>query len=169
MELTAHGEHHALQVELMEVNESIDLIPNSLPITSPCVAVPKTIQAGLAYFAIVLSAGFALGMIRIPLLVPRIGERWAELAEMPIMAMVIYLAAGVILRQFPEIRSPSRSLLAGCLALALMLAAELALASLVQGMAPAEFIASRDKVSGPVYLVVLLVFAVMPWLRLSAR
>jgi hypothetical protein len=108
-------------------------------------------------------------MIRIPFLVPRIGERWAELAEMPIMAMVIYLAAGVILRRFPEIGSPRRSLIAGLLALALMVAAELALASVVQGMPLMEFIASRDVVSGSVYLVVLLVFAVMPWLRLSAR
>lgn len=129
----------------------------------------KTIQAGLAYFAMVLGAGFLLGMIRIPFLVPRIGERWAELAEMPIMAMVIYLAAGVILRRFPEIGSPSRSLIASLLALALMVAAELALVSVVQGMPLMEFIASRDVVSGSVYLVLLLVFAVMPRLRLSAR
>lgn len=144
--------------------------PNSSqPINSPCVAVSKTIQAGLTYFAMVLGAGFLLGMIRIPFLVPRIGERWAELAEMPIMAMVIYLAAGVILRRFPEIGSPSRSLIAGLLALALMVAAELALVSVVQGMPLMEFIASRDVVSGSVYLVLLLVFAVMPRLRLSAR
>jgi len=39
------------------------------------------IPAGLAYFAFVLGAGFVLGMSRVPFLVPRIGERWAELAE----------------------------------------------------------------------------------------
>jgi hypothetical protein len=128
----------------------------------------KTIQAGLAYFAMVLGSGFALGMIRVPFLVPRVGKRWAELAEMPIMAMVIYLAAGVILRQFPEVGSPGRSLFAGLLALALMIAAELALATVVQKLTPAEFIASRDKVSGSVYLVLLLLFAVMPRLRASA-
>ncbi|MCP9886779.1 hypothetical protein KBY96_02350 [Cyanobium sp. ATX 6A2] len=128
----------------------------------------KTIQAALAYFAMVLGAGFTLGMIRVPFLVPRIGRRWAELAEMPIMTMVIYVAAGVILRQFPEVGSPGRSLFAGVLALGLMIVAELALATVVQGLPPAEFIASRDKVSGSVYLVLLLVFAGMPRFRASA-
>ncbi|MBE9172908.1 hypothetical protein IQ216_07375 [Cyanobium sp. LEGE 06143] len=130
---------------------------------------PKTIQAGFAYFAMVLGAGFALGLVRVPVVVPRLGERWAELLEMPIMAIAIYLAAGVILRQFPEIGSPRRSIIAGVLALALMVAVELALAALIRGMAPAQFIGSRDPVSGSVYLVLLLVFAVMPRLRLSAR
>ena len=43
----------------------------------------KTIKAGIAYFAVVLGAGFILGSIRVPLLVPRLGERIAELIEMP--------------------------------------------------------------------------------------
>ena len=46
----------------------------------------KTIRAGLVYFALVLGTGFMLGVVRVPFLAPRIGERWAELAEMPIMA-----------------------------------------------------------------------------------
>jgi len=127
----------------------------------------KTIQAGIAYFAVVLSVGFLLGVVRVPFLVPRIGERWAELAEMPIMGTVIYLAAGVVLRRFPEVRSPSRSLIAGILGLALTVAAELALATVLQDRTLGEFIANRDKVSGSVYLGLLLVFAVMPRLRLS--
>lgn len=129
----------------------------------------KTIQAGLVYFALVMGAGFALGMIRVPFLVPRLGERWAELAEMPIMATVIYLAAGFVLRRFPEVASPSRSLLAGVLALALLVAAELALATVLQDRSLAEFIASRDQVSGSVYVGLLLAFAAMPRLRLSGR
>ena len=58
----------------------------------------NTIRAGLMYFAPVLGTGFVLGVLRVPFLVPRIGERWAELAEMPIMAVVIFFAAGYILR-----------------------------------------------------------------------
>jgi len=61
----------------------------------------KTILAGLTYFAIVMGTGFMLGVIRVPFLVPRVGERWAELMEMPIMAIMIFLAAGYILRRFP--------------------------------------------------------------------
>ena len=129
----------------------------------------KIIRAGFTYFAIVLGTGFVLGVIRVPFLVPRIGERWAELAEMPIMATVIFLAAGFILRRFPEICSPGRSLAAGVLALALSVCAELGLAVVLQSQTLTEFLKSRDKVSGSVYVALLLVFAVMPRIRLRSH
>jgi hypothetical protein len=126
----------------------------------------KVIQAGFAYCVIVLGAGFLLGLLRVTLVVPRIGERWAELAEMPIMAVVIYLAAGHILRRFPEICSPIRSLITGGLALVLVIAAELTLAMNLQEQSIAQYISSRDQVSGSVYMAMLLVFTAMPRLRL---
>ena len=128
---------------------------------------PAILRAGFAYFAVVLGTGFIFGMFRVPWLVPRIGERWAELAEMPFMAVVIYASAGWLLRRYAGIRTPTRALAAGFLALALSVAAELGLATVLQNRSLAEFIASRDKVSGSVYLALLLAFAVMPWLRLS--
>ena len=99
---------------------------------SQSVPMSKTIRAALLYVAIVLGTGFVLGMIRVPILVPRMGERWAELAEMPIMAAVIFLSAGYVLRRYPEIRLPRRSLAAGVLALALSVADELGLAVVLQ-------------------------------------
>lgn len=126
----------------------------------------KVFQAGLAYCVIVLGAGFLLGLVRVPLVVPRIGERWAELAEMPIMAVVIYLAAGYILRRFPAICSPIRSLITGGLALVLVIAAELTLVMILQERSIAQYISSRDQVSGSVYMAMLIVFAAMPRLRL---
>ena len=129
----------------------------------------KTIRAALVYFAIVLGTGFVLGAFRVPILVPRIGERWAELAEMPIMAVVIFVAAGYILHRFPQIALPGRSLVAGFLALAFSVSAELGLAVILQDKTLAEFISSRDKISGSVYIALLLVFAIMPRLRLPSN
>jgi hypothetical protein len=126
----------------------------------------KTICAGLVYFAIVLGTGFVLGVFRVPFLVPRIGERWAELAEMPIMGATIFFAAGYILRRFPDIHLPSRAMVAGLLALALAVCAELGLAVFFQSKTLAEYLGSRDKVSGSVYLAMLVAFAFMPRLRL---
>jgi hypothetical protein len=131
--------------------------------------VSKTIRAALLYFAIVLGTGFVLGMFRVPILVPRIGERWAELAEMPIMAAVIFFSAEYVLRRYPEICSPRKSLSAGFLALALSVSAELGLAVALQHQTLVELIKSRDKVSGSVYIALLLVFAAMPRLRLSSH
>ena len=120
-----------------------------------------------AFGGVALGAGFALGVIRVPVLVPRMGERWAELAEMPIMATVIFFAAGFVLRRFPDIHTPAKALMAGVLAFVLTVAAELGLALVLQDRSLGEYIGSRDKVSGSVYLALLLVFAFMPRLRLS--
>jgi hypothetical protein len=129
----------------------------------------STVRGGLTYFAIVLGTGFVLGAFRVPFLVPRMGERWAELAEMPTMATVIFLAAGFILRRFPAIASPARCLAVGVLALALSVCAELGLAVALQSQTLAEFLYSRDKVSSAVYIALLLVFAAMPRLRLRSH
>ena len=75
----------------------------------------RNFKPAALYFALVMGAGFVLDMIRVPFLVPRLGERHAEL-----------------------------------------------LAMALQGRTLAQFIASRDPVSGPVYLVMLLLFALMP-------
>ena len=128
---------------------------------------PGTIRATLVYFAIVLGTGFLLGMVRAPFLVPRIGERWAELAEMPIMGATIFFAAGYILRRFPAIHFPSRALVVGFLALTLSVVAELGLAVAFQSQTLSEYLAGRDRVSGSVYLAMLVVFALMPRLRLQ--
>ncbi|CDS54758.1 hypothetical protein [Polaromonas sp. CG9_12] len=85
------------------------------------------------------------------------------------MAAVIFISAGYVLRRYPEIASPCRSLAAGVLALALSVAAELGLAVVLQDQTLAGFIKSRDKVSGSGYIALLLVFAAMPRLRLSSH
>ncbi len=127
------------------------------------------IRAALVYFALVLGIGFVLGMVRVPLVVPRIGERWAELAEMPIMGLTIFFAAGYVLRRFPAIHLPGRALVVGFLALALSVFAELGLAVVLQSRTLGEYLGSRDPVSGSVYLAMLVVFALMPRLRLQGR
>ena len=122
----------------------------------------RTIQAGIGYFALVMAAGFVLGAIRVPLLVPRLGERYAELMEMPVMLAVIVMAARFIARRFALPDTASVRLGVGFVALALLLAAELLLAAVLQDRPLRDYIASRDPVSGGVYLAMLGVFAVMP-------
>ncbi|QLQ24686.1 MAG: hypothetical protein HZT41_07315 [Dechloromonas sp.] len=120
------------------------------------------IKAGLAYFALVFGAGFVLGALRVSLLVPRFGERISELAEMPLMFAVVVFAARFVMRRFAVPLSIPARLGAGLLALALLLAAELLLAVVLQERSLADYIASRDPVSGSVYLAMLALFALMP-------
>lgn len=127
------------------------------------------IKASLLYFGLVLGAGFVLGLIRVPVLVPRLGERYAELLEMPVMLVVIVVAARFIVRRYQLPASVSTRLQVGFAALALSVAAELLLAAALQSQSIAQYIASRDPVSGSVYVLLLLVFALMPTLLLRVR
>ena len=126
-------------------------------------------RAGFAYFLLVFAAGFVLGAIRVPLLVPRLGVRLTELLEMPVMLLVIVYAARCIVRRFALPASAVSRLAVGCIALALLASAELMLAAALQGLAPAQYVSSRDPVSGSVYLAMLVVFAAMPLVLVRTR
>ncbi len=121
------------------------------------------LRAGASYFALVFGAGFVLGSIRILFLVPRLGERVAELLEAPIMLVVIFFASRYVVRRFAL--AARASLAVGLLALLLLLAAEFLLAVAVSNQSVSGYIASRDPVSGSVYLAALVVYAVLPWLH----
>lgn len=121
-----------------------------------------TLKAGLAYFALVFGAGFALGALRVTFLVPRLGERVAELGEMPLMFVVILVAARFVTRRFAVPPSTPARLGTGLLALVLLLAAELMLTVALQDRSLVDYVASRDPVSGSVYLAMLVLFALMP-------
>jgi hypothetical protein len=122
----------------------------------------RNFKPAVLYFALVLGTGFVFGMIRVPLLVPRLGERYAELLEMPFMVVAIVLAARYVVRRFELPTSTTVRLKVGFAALAMSVLAELLLATVLQGRSLVQFIASRDPVSGLVYLAVLLLFALMP-------
>lgn len=122
----------------------------------------QSIKAGLAYFALVFGAGFVFGVLRVSFLVPRFGERVSELSEMPLMFAVIVAAARFVMRRFAGPFSMAARLGTGLLALALLLAAELLLAVVLQDRTLADYVASRDPVSGSVYLAMLALFALAP-------
>jgi len=124
-------------------------------------------RGGLLYFGIVFGAGFVLGTLRVALLVPMVGVRAAELAEMPIMLIVIVLGAGFVVRRDPKRLTSRQWAAAGLIALALLLAAEIALSVMLTGQSIGDYVASRDPVSGSVYALMLIVYAAMPWLRFS--
>jgi hypothetical protein len=115
----------------------------------------------------VFGAGFVLGPIRTLWVVPRLGPRMAELMEMPIMLVVIVVAARWIVRG--RAATPSHRLGIGAVALALMLLAEFTLVLWLRGLSLREYVAHLDPVSGTTYYLMLAVFAVMPLLAGTDR
>jgi hypothetical protein len=122
----------------------------------------RTVRAGATYFALVFVAGLVLGSIRVPYLVPRFGERIAELTEMPFMFVVILFAARFIVRRFALVTTTSVRFSVGIIALCLLVSAELLLAVVLQSRSLGEYIASRDPISGGVYLAMLLFYTIIP-------
>jgi hypothetical protein len=124
--------------------------------------IARVFQAGAVYFALVFAAGVGLGVARVVWLVPRLGGTAAELLEMPVMLAVTVLAARWTVRWFgvPPVRG--RRLAVGLVALGLLLLAELTIVLRLRDLTLGEYVASRDPVSGTVYLVMLAVFALMP-------
>jgi hypothetical protein len=94
---------------------------------------------------------------------PGLGDRAAELLEMPVMLAVSALAARWVAARLAVPSAASPRLAMGALALALMLAAEFGLVLQLRGMTVAEYLATRDPVAGAAYYASLLAFALLPW------
>ena len=122
----------------------------------------RILKAGAAYFALVFGAGFALGTIRILWIVPRLGTRMAELMEAPIMLAITILVARWVVRRLAVPSKLSSRLGMGCVALLLLLLAEISLVYL-RGMSTSDYLASRDPISGTVYYAELGILAFIPY------
>ena len=129
----------------------------------------KSTKAGILYFALVFGAGFALGPFRVLWLVPRVGDRAAELIEAPIMLAVMVLAARAITRRLAVSAAASARLAMGLTGLALMLAAEFGLVLWLRGITLQDYFAGRDPVAALVYYALLGVFALTPLLLAAMK
>ena len=87
---------------------------------------PK-LKPALAYFGLVMGTGLVFGVVRVPFVVPRLGERYAELLEMPFMLVAIVLAARYVVRKFDVSTALALRLQVGFVALGLSLVAEVLL------------------------------------------
>src|SRR3974377_100790 len=106
----------------------------------------QLVKAGALYFAVVFGAGFVLGAIRTRWVVPRVGERRAELMEMPIMLVVTIWAARWTVVRLAVPPVPTARLGMGCIALVLMLVAEFGFVLWIRRLSIKDYLATRDPV-----------------------
>lgn len=125
------------------------------------------VEAGAVYFALVFLAGFALGTVRVLLLVPRVGPLRAVMLETPVILTASWIVCGWVLRRLTVPALAGRRLAMGGVALLLLLLAE-ALLSLAIGPGPAAYFASWGTAEGALGLAGQLAFALFPLVRLRA-
>ena len=129
----------------------------------------RILKAGLIYFAIVFGAGFILGTIRVLFVVPIVGESFAELIEIPLMLVVIYYAAGLIIDLFRDFPGNIYYLFIGLIALILLIFTEFSMVLGLRGISLKEYIASRDIISGIAYLFSLIIFMIIPYMLARSK
>lgn len=125
----------------------------------------RILRLGFLYFVLVFGAGFILGPLRVLFLEPQLGSRTAELLEMPIMLVVIWLASGWLMRHFLIGLKLGEQIGVGVVAVVGVLVADVAVGVLLRGMTVSEVFLRRDLVSSVAYYGLLVLCALMPWLR----
>jgi hypothetical protein len=123
---------------------------------------PKSVAAGAAYFLIVFLLGFGLGMIRVLLVAPRLGETTAVLLETPFMLAASWTSCGWCLRRFEVPPKADARAVMGVVAFALLMAAELAISVLIFGRSPTGFVAGYLTTPGAIGLAAQAAFGLMP-------
>jgi len=124
----------------------------------------RWVQAGLAYWAVIFALGFALGTLRVVWLAPLVGVLPATALELPVMLTASWLAAGRLVRGCGIVQG-AEALAMGLLAFVLLMAAEAALAALLAGQRPAQWLAGLAEPHALLGLAGQAVFALIPWWR----
>lgn len=125
----------------------------------------SAVTAGLIYFAVVFSAGFILGAVRVVYIIPRLGAMGAVLIELPVMLVISWGVCGALIRWFCVPGRAGHRAAMGAIAFALTMAAELAVAQFVFGMSGEEFLDSFVSPNGVIGLAGQIAFALFPLLR----
>lgn len=126
------------------------------------------IGAGVLWFVVMFGLGFLLGPVRILLLEPRLGATGAVLVEAVPMVAAMALLAPWVARLFGVPPTARARLGMGAIGLVLLLAADTLLGWLLFGRGIEALLARPSTWDGRVYLVMLLLFLLMPWLRRRA-
>ena len=118
-------------------------------------------KTGAVYFALIFGLGFVLGTICVLWLVAITGETFAVLAEQPIMLLASWFAARWLVRRHGLTTMRSRCVM-GSTAFALLMLAEVTLASAVFGQSPGGWLNSIFAMPGLIGLAGQILFALMP-------
>jgi hypothetical protein len=124
----------------------------------------KAIGAGIVYGLSLFAIGFLLALVRIPVLVPRLGETAAVLIELPVMLVAAWLVAGRILRGLPLSRSGALAM--GAAYVPTLLGAEMAL-GLALGDSLSAIVESWGRIPGSLGLSAQLAAALFPRFRVA--
>ncbi|MEQ1818797.1 MAG: hypothetical protein ABL871_09310 [Terricaulis sp.] len=132
----------------------------------PAPKASRVLHAAVIYFALVFAVGMLFGSARALWLEPWLGKALAVLSEAPLLIAVMWFAA----RAAPVLTHVEAGwinfLSIGVIALAFQQVADLAVGFGFRGMTLADQVAYFATPAGMIYAVTLIVFALMPLIRM---
>jgi hypothetical protein len=144
-----------------------------LSLVTPSVNSPKAflapMKAGLAYFVIVFSFAFLIGIFRVLVLAPAIGKVGAVSCELPIVLAISWVSSRLLIRWFGIVGRPAHRLAMGGLAFTLTMAAEAGLSRFVFGQTFAQYLQGFWYTAAMLGVMGQLGFALIPLVQLAPR
>ncbi|MBP6815396.1 MAG: hypothetical protein KA169_10940 [Burkholderiaceae bacterium] len=124
----------------------------------------RTLKAGTAYFLVVFTFAFAMGVLRVLVLVPRMGEVAAVLIEVPLVVAVSWWVCRWATARWQVGNANRDRLMMGAVAFGLLIAIEWAMSVTAFGRTSAQFVQSMFTPAGVIGLAGQVVFGLMPLL-----
>ena len=121
--------------------------------------------AGIAYTIAVFVFAFAVGTIRVTLVVPRLGPLLAVIIEVPIVLAVSWLASLWCTRRFKVSRDAGARTLMGAVAFTFLMLLELGFSVFVFGEPVRHYFAKYTSMPAAIGLVMQGCFATLPWVQ----
>lgn len=122
----------------------------------------RAVWAGLAYFGVVFAAGFTLGILRVFVLAPKLGESIAVLVELPIILAVSWVACRWLIARFGVRTALTDRMVMGGLAISVLLGAEIGVSVLGFGRALSAHVAQYQQLPALLGLAGQCLFALFP-------
>jgi len=128
----------------------------------------NVLASAAVYFAVVFAAAFALGALRVTVVVPRLGTLMAVLIEVPIVLGVSWLVCRQVVHWFGIPNEWLPRLRMGALAFLFLMIAEPAIAILGFGRSLTQYAAEFSSTAGLIGLLGQIAFALIPLLQSAA-
>jgi hypothetical protein len=123
------------------------------------------IKAGATYFVVVFLVAFMLGIIRVLVLAPRLGEVVSVSTEAPLILAVSWFASRWATAKFSLTNEVSSRLAMGAVAFALLMIVELAVSTLAFGKPIEDYFTAFWSPQGAIGLGTQLIFALVPLMQ----
>lgn len=127
------------------------------------------VKSALVYFTIVFTMAFAMGIVRVLVLIPRIGALPAVLIELPLLLTVSWLVCRRVTTRWAVPARTGPRLKMGLLAFSILMITEAVMSVWLFGRPFDAFLADLFTLTGILGLTGQMLFGLIPWIQKGSQ